>query len=170
MDDTTQNNQNFNIFLITVLSLAVLILLGLLGYIYYTKDIKPQNEIVKWFLPKNIISFEDLPPSVQNKYILKSVHYEQINKLKNNDEITQNTLEETQTDTSNPSNKFLEKMATMQKETDEIITQGKNEKIEPKKEIKQLTAKEKRLQELLKKTAKMQKDTDEMIIKQTDDL
>lgn len=188
MEENKTETNNLTSLVITTLSIIVIVLSGVIGYVYYTKDITPKNTLVKLFFPATI-SFKDLPPSEQHKYILRvsplevlEVNEDEFKSDKQN-EVIQDIVEESPK--KEVSNRFLQKMAKMQKETDEMLIENKTAAIEDETSnrfLKKMAKMQKetdemliennkpkkkqvsRAEELLKKTAKMQKDTDEMII------
>ena len=155
MDTNTTQEQSLASLVITALVIAVILLLGVIGYAYLTKDITPKNMIVKFFSSQNL-TFEDLPESEKNRYVLKTNSLKVLNpsELEQEEvsvEVTADVVED-----SVP-NKFLEKMATMQKETDKMVIEGKTEIVLEKGDTPK--------NRFLEKMATKQKETDEMIIK-----
>jgi len=177
MVDNIKNKEDFSSLVITTLAILVIVLLGIMGYAYYTKDKFPKNKIVKFFSTQRIV-FSDLPLSEQDKYVLKSKPLEVLEpKEMGQGEVIQEVTKEVSKDKA--PNKFLEKMAKNQKETDEMVIEGNkvsNKFLEKmaknQKEIDEMILEENskkkektRAEQLLQKAAKNQKEIDEMIIR-----
>jgi len=158
MDNNKTEDQNIVSLVITTLAIGAIVLLGVIAYAYYTKEINPKNKIVEFFLPKNI-TFNDLPQNEQDKYTLKLTPL----KVLEPDELSEKLVQESidQELKEEVPNKFLKKMAKMQKETDEMILDGKTIENEP---LFNQEKKEEVPNKFLKKMAKMQKETDKMIL------
>jgi len=154
MDDYIREDQHLTSLVITTLSIVVVILLGIIGYAYLTKDITPKNKIVQFF-SSDKLSFEDLPLLEQERYTLKSNSLEVLESFEEEPNQVVEVIEEAVQEEK--PNKFLEKMAKMQKDTDEMTLEEKT--IAPV-----ITEEEKSENKFLKKMAKMQKDTDEILI------
>jgi len=155
MVDNIKNKEDFSSLVITTLAILVIILLGIIGYAYYTKDKFPKNKIVKFFSTQRIV-FSDLPLSEQDKYVLKSKPLEVLepNEM-GQSEVIQELKKEVSKDKE--PNKFLEKMARNQKETDEMVIEGKTKS-------RVIEEENKAPNKFLEKMAKNQKETDEMVI------
>lgn len=89
--------------------------LGFMGYTYKTKDISPKGSTTK-----QAMSFESLPPSVQQAYISRDDHFIELDKLEQEKEALAGELEGIISDSKQQ--KFLKKTARMQKDSDEELT------------------------------------------------
>lgn len=105
--------------IITGLTLAVVVLLGGAGYIYATKDIVPKNKASNNYAEDDNIVFENLPPSIQDRYIAKSVHIAEIERVESQKE--QLAQEITELANDDRKKELLQKTALMQKDLDEQI-------------------------------------------------
>jgi len=107
--------------LLTGLGIALTISLGLIGYTYLTKDITP-----KGISSKKNLTFEKLPPSIQQGYIPREEHFEALEKVEKEKDLLAYDLEGIISDSKQQD--FLKKTAKMQKDLDEQIIQENGEK------------------------------------------
>lgn len=124
-----QITEEFKNLLIIGLTIAIVILLGGVGYVSQTKELVPKNQIVKTNTSPKEISFDDLAPSIQNRYILRDTHLDQMSQYELEKEQLLKQLEKT---TEKPKDhSLLEKTALMQKEKDlQIIEESEKLKLE----------------------------------------
>ena len=105
--------------LLTGLGISLVATLGLMGYTYATKDIIPKGS------SKQELTFEKLPPSIQQKYIQREEHFKALDKIEKEKELLAYDLEGIIEDSKQQ--EFLKKTARMQKELDEELIQEKNQ-------------------------------------------
>ena len=162
MDNTTTQEQSLVSLVIIALVIAVILLLGVIGYAYLTKDITPKNMIVKFFSSKNL-TFEDLPESEKNRYVLKSNSLKVLNPSELEEEQTSVEVTADVVEDSVP-NKFLNKMATMQKDTGEMVIEDISTQLLEESDTTKRLKETKPQNKFLEKMATMQKETDKMVI------
>lgn len=131
--------------LITGLAIGLALSLGFMGYVYTTKDITSKNAPLQKQLDIQDITFDNLPPSIQNQYISKKTYFEEISKIeKEKAQVTQE-LDDVIQDTKN--NLLLKKTALIQKDQDEItikgnVQQAKQQKLTNRSKYKTYTCKD----------------------------
>lgn len=114
----------FKNLLISGLGVTLLLALGFMGYTYQTKEIVPKNSVAKMNKGN---SFEDLPPSVQDKYISKSTYLTELSQIESEKEQLARELQEIVDDTKQQA--LLKKTAVMQKDLDKQIIDETNQNI-----------------------------------------
>lgn len=107
--------------LITGLSIGLTVALGFMGYVYTTQDITPKNQATTKMQMQEP-TFDSLAPSIQDQYMSKSEHLEELRKVElEKEQLSQKINDIAQ---ANSNEDLLQKTALMQKENDEMIMSG----------------------------------------------
>ncbi len=95
MHNITEGKEDFKGLIIIGLTMMIVILLGGVGYIYKTKKIVPKNSIAPSIPTTETSSVDNnLPSDIQENYILKSTHIQELHKIKKEKELLEKDLED----------------------------------------------------------------------------
>jgi len=108
--------------LLTGFGISLAASLGFMGYTYATKEITPKGTS-----SKKELTFEDLPPSVQQGFISRDEHFIELAKIEEEKTLLSRELQESKQDPKQQA--FLKKTAKMQKDLDEQLIQDNGDNI-----------------------------------------